>query len=386
MGQAFLQGQAGVPALLAPGFFETLRSCASIIVTSGEAPRIPELNQEKVVMQFARRLFTAAALVVGLLVGAAAAQAQATKILPADTEMVLTFNLKQILGSEIAKSNKFLLDLAKGKIQEQLDDKGVAEHLKKADFDLFRDLASVTIGLPGGRDPKEAFIILEGNFDAEKIEKVVVDASKADGTLKVIKIGNVKAFEVTPKDEKTMYVGILDQKIMIVCATKADFTEAVARQGGAKAGAFKSEPFKNLLETINNKQSISFAATSKIMGKLAENNPNAGNDQAKMALAALQQLDGFSAAITIQKNIDFQVGINAKDAETAQKFAAMANGGLIVAKAKVAEQAKQNEKFVPVVEIVNSLRANATGPNLVVTGQITFETLTELLKNLPGNQ
>ncbi len=337
-------------------------------------------------MQFARRLFIAAALGVSLFVGAAAAQAQATKILPADTEMVLTINLKQILGSEVAKSNKLLLDLAKGKIQEQLDEKGVAEHLKKADFDLFRDLTSITVGIPGGRDPKEAFIVLEGNFDAEKIEKTALDASKADGSLKVVKIANVKAFEVTPKDEKTMYVGILSEKMMIACTTKADFAEAVARLNGTKAGTFKSEPFKSLLETVNSKQSISFVATSKIVGKLGENNPNADNDQGRMILGVLKQLDGFSVAVTIQKNIDFQVGINAKDAETAQKFAAMANGGLIVAKAKVAEQAKQNEKFVPVVEIVNSLRANAKGPNLVVTGQVTLETLTELLKNLPGNQ
>jgi hypothetical protein len=339
-------------------------------------------------MQFARRLWIAAALfTASVFVGAGSAQAQATKILPADTEMVVTFNLKQILGSEVAKSNQTLVDLGKAKIQEMLEDKGIAEHLKKADFDLFRDLTSVTIGVPGGRDPKEAFIVLEGNFDAEKIEKAVLDASKEEGGLKIVKIANVKAFEVTPKDEKTMYVGILNEKTMIACVTKADFAEAVARLNGSKtAGTFKSESFKNRLETINRKQSISFAATSKIMGKLAENNPNAGNDQAKIAIAALQQLDGFSAAITIQKNIDFQVGINAKDAETAQKFAAMANGGLIVAKAKVAEQAKQDERFVPAVEIVNSLRANAKGANLVITGQITFETLGALLKSLPGNQ
>ena len=50
---------------------------------------------------------------------------------------------------------------------------------------------------------------------------------------------------------------------------RSDFAEAVARLGGSKAGTFKSDSFKSLLETVNNKQSISFAATSKIMGKLA---------------------------------------------------------------------------------------------------------------------
>ena len=80
--------------------------------------------------------------------GATAVHAQATKLLPNDTEMIVTLNLKQILNSEIAKANKTLLDIAKGKIEEMLDDKGFGKYLKKADFDLFRDLSSITVGGP----------------------------------------------------------------------------------------------------------------------------------------------------------------------------------------------------------------------------------------------
>src|SRR5438132_362818 len=107
--------------------------------------------------------------------------------------------------------------------------KGVDKWLKKADFDLFKDLSSITFAIPGARNPEEGFILLEGNFDAEKIEAAATEASKeAGGGLKVVMIGKVKAFEIAPKDEKTMYVGILNKKTMIACATKADFAEAVA--------------------------------------------------------------------------------------------------------------------------------------------------------------
>lgn len=339
-------------------------------------------------MQFARRLWIAAIGTLAVFVGVPAVQAQQFKLLPADTEMVVAFNLQQILKSEVLKSNKILVDLAKGKIAEQLEDKGVAKYLKKADFDMFRDLTSVTFAVPGGRNPAEGFILLEGNFDAEKIEEAVNELKKEAGgsDVKVIKIANVKAFEVTPKEDKTLYIGILNKTTLIACATKADFAEAIARLNGAKAGTFKADVVKSLLETVGNKQSISFVATSKILTKLAENNPNAGNDQAKMAMAALQQVDGFSAAITIQKNIDFLLGVNAKDAETAQKFAGMANAGILIGKAKVAEMAKKDEKYTPAVGVLNSLKANAKGSNLVITGQITFETLEKLLQNLPINQ
>jgi len=338
-------------------------------------------------MQFARRLWIAAACMLATSLATPAVRAQATKILPADTEMVVTVNLQQILGSEIFKSNETLVNLAKAKITEQLDDKEIGKYLKKAGFDIFKDLTSVIVAVPGGRDSDDGVVVLQGKFDADKIEGAVLEAGKQAGTdvkVKLVKIAGTSAFEVTPKDEKTIYVSVLDKKTMIACTAKSDFAEAVARFNGTKASTFKDAAFKNLVQTTNNKQSISFVATGKIMNKLAEKNPNAGNDQAKMLMAVLQQVDGFSAAVTIEKNIDFQLGVNAKDAETAQQFAAAANLGLQGVKATVAKQAKQNEKMEPLVDFMNTLKAEAKGPNLIIRGQLTYATLEKLLQNLPN--
>jgi hypothetical protein len=331
-------------------------------------------------MQFSRRLWIAALCV---FVGASAAPAQQIKLLPADTEMILTFNVQQMLESKVAKENKALIELAKGKIEETLQDKGIAKHLKKADFDLFRDLSSITLGIPGGRNPEEGFILLEGTFDADKIEAAVTDAGKeVGGGIKAMQIAGVKAFEIAPKGEKTMYVGILDKKTMIACATKADFEEAVARQKGTKSG-FKAEVVKNLMSTVNAKQSINMIATSGILAKLAENAPAGAGAQIQQATALLKSMEGFSAAITIQKDIDFQLGVNTKDNETAQKYAGVGNLAIGVAKMKIEEQAKMNEKLAPAVDIINSIKLTAVGPNLVVRGQITFDNLQKILQALP---
>src|SRR5262245_32875749 len=151
-------------------------------------------------MRFARRLWIAAACMLAVLVAAPAVQAQGTKLLPADTELVVTINLQQVLKSEVFKSNKTLVDLAKAKIMEQLDEKEIGKYLKKANFDIFKDLSSVTISVPNRTNVEEAFILLEGNFDSEKIEAAVMEASKepgADVKVKMVKIANTNAFEVT---------------------------------------------------------------------------------------------------------------------------------------------------------------------------------------------
>jgi hypothetical protein len=278
---------------------------------------------------------------------------------------------------------KLIIGLAKQKITEGLEEKGVDKWLKKANFDLFKDLHSITFAIPGDRNPEEGFILLEGNFDADKIEAAALEASKeAGGGLKVSKIAGVKAFEVEPKDEKKMYVGVLNKKTMIACATQTDFAEAVARINGTKSANFKNAAFKSLVGSVNSKQSISIVATSNLMTKLADKAPE-GAPQVQQAVALLKKMDGFSAAVTIQKDIDFELGVNTKDADTAKQAAMWGTLGLVGIKAKLADAAKDNEKLKPAVDVLNTIQINAKGANLMVRGQITFDTLEKILQSLP---
>jgi hypothetical protein len=336
-------------------------------------------------MFFARRLWIVAACTAAVLLGASAAQAQNTKLLPADTEMSVTINIQQILKSDVLKGDqgKLIIALAKQKINDGLEEKGVDKWFKKANFDLFNDLTSITFAAPGGRNPEEAFILLEGKFDAEKIEAAAVEASKdAGGGLKVTKIAGVKAFELNPKEEKTLYIGILNKKTMIACATKDDFAEAVARLNGTKSGAFKDKAFDSLVKAVNNKQSISIVATANIMSKFAEKAPE-GAPQVQQAAEFLKQMTAFSAAITIQKDIDFELGVNAKEEKTAAQYAFLGNAGMKAVMAKVEEAAKQDAKLQPAVDVLKTIKISNKGANLTVRGQVPFETLEMVLKSLP---
>jgi hypothetical protein len=338
-------------------------------------------------MQMTRRYWLAALCTLAVLWGASSAQAQTNKLLPNDTEMIVTINLQQILKSEVLKANKTLVDVAKQKIEEKLDDNGTAKFLKQAGFDLFTDLASITISMPGNRDVGEGFVVLEGKFDAAKIAAAATEASKDAGEgLKAIEIANIKAFQVTKKEDgKTIYVGVLNTKTMIASTSKADFAEAAGRLTGSKQAAFKTE-FKNLLTPIKNTQSISMVATSDVLVKLFEKAPEGAGDQLKQVAVFLKQMEGISAALTMQKDIDFQLSVNTKEEKTAMEYQNLVNLGLGVAKTKVAEKAKDDEKFAAALTVLNSIRATATGANLMIRGQITFETLEKVLQNLPiGN-
>ena len=111
--------------------------------------------------------------------------------------------------------------------------------------------------------------------------------------------------------------------------------------------------FKTLLETTNDKQSISVAATGAALGKLVAgaNVPNAD-----AVNGVLQGMDGVSLAITVAKDVQFQIGVNAKDEENAKKMAVAGNAGLQVITLLATQKAQQDEKLMPLVDIAKTLR------------------------------
>jgi len=334
-------------------------------------------------MLLTQRRLLAALCTVGVLAAASSVQAQQHKLLPDKTEAIFTINLDQVLKSDIVKANKNILELIQGKANEELENKGAAKWLKKAGFDLFKDMHSITVAVYDPKAPDDPFIILEGNFDADKIEAAATEASNEAGVgLKVIKIAGTKAFEIAPKGgEKTVYIGILDKKTMIATGRKDEFADAVGRLAGTKKSSLKPE-VKAMLETVNNKQSISMIATGPMLLKMMQNAPQ-GAAGAQQAAAVLQQLDGVSASLTVQKNIDFQVAATAQDNKTAEDWAKKGNGGLAAARFLVAQQAMKNEKLTPVAEVLNTVKVSTQNRNVVVRGQVSFENLTKLLQMIP---
>jgi hypothetical protein len=321
-------------------------------------------------MQAIRRMWLAAFLcAAGLLAGVTTARAVDPKLLPSGTEAVVTINLGQILKSTIAK---FFLD-------NGMKDKGLDKYFKKAGFNLYTDLDSVSIASDGTQNPEAVLLIVEGKFDAAKIEESVVAAGKdANQEVKVSSIGGAKVFEIAPPDEKKVYIGIVNKGTILATVNKEGLSDAIARFNGTKSSTMKKE-VKSLFDTTNSKQSLSFVVTGKSLGEMLKNAPNVP----EKALDEMKKVDGLSAAITLDKNVTFQLGVNAVDADVAKTMAEQGNAGLKLAMFFVNNKAQQDEKFAPAVDVMKTLRVSSQGVNVVLRGEITYETLGKVLKNIP---
>lgn len=318
------------------------------------------------------------AVLIGLAMPAAAIE---PKYLPPNAEVAITVNLKQILESPLLKDKKDLVDLAKGFIKGKLEESPAKEYLDKAGFDIFRDLHSITVTSDGSKDPNNAFIAIEGKFDAEKLVQVAKDAARDAGDkLKVSKVGNVNIFEISPKeDEKTIYAGLINDSLLVAAPSREGLNATIARVNGGRAAGIKPA-LKKLLETTNAKQSFSFVASGDGLAKLAESAPQQPGGQFG---AMLQSLDGVAFSITLTKDISFQLAGTAVDEESAKNMAKQANAGLTLGKLFVGNKAKEDENFQTAADVINSLKISTQGTNVVLRGVITQENLDKALSLIP---
>jgi len=320
-------------------------------------------------------------LVLALAAGVASqAQAVDPKLLPGDTELVISVNIKQILGSDIAKQYKDILDQARGFIEGQIQKNPAFELLDKTGFDIFRDLHSVTFASNGTKEVDAAFLLIEGKFNADKVHAVAGEyAEKNADTVKVSAVGGTKVYEIIPPgDNKRFYAALINDTTLAVAPSQDALKDSIS---GTPRKAMKAN-FKSLLKTTSNKQSFSFAATGSAINRLIADAPIPNVDN---AAAMLENVDGISMAVTIGKDIGLQLGVNTKDADTAKQASGMLNLGVFGLRTAAANKAKEDSNFQPLVDVAKSVRVTTEGNNVLLRGEISLENLEKLIKVLPKN-
>ncbi len=328
-------------------------------------------------MTVSRRMWLAGLVLTLATCVASQARAVDPKILPGDTELVVSFNLKQMLSSDIAKQYKDIIEQARGAIEGQIQNNPAAKYLEKTGFDLLRDLHSVTVASNGSKDVDAVFLVIEGKFNAEKINAVAEEiAGENAEVLKISKIGSTKVYEITPAGEKRVYAALINETTLVAAPSMDALKDAIS---GTPRKAMKAN-FKSLLKTTSNKQSFSFAATGSALGKLIADAPIPNVDA---AAGMLQGVDGISMAVTIGKDIQIQLGVNAADEETAKKTVAAGNFGLLTVRTLAAQKAKEDPNLQPLVDIAKTLRITSEGNNVLLRGDISLENLEKLIKVLP---
>jgi hypothetical protein len=297
--------------------------------------------------------------------------AEPDRFLPDDTDIVIAVNVRQILDSPLVQ--KYGLEWLRNFVREKAD---VQKTLESLGFDPFKDLHTLTVGMPGVADSERAFCVLHGRFDLAKFRAVATDVAKEKAEyLKIHRVGGETLYEVREQflgDGKPIFVGLVDASTLVACCAKEPILDAFAKAAGKKASSPKKE-LKQLVAKADGNQSIWLVAPGS---------PLAGSELTadEKTKKSLEKIEAVIAGLTVTGGIKVDVAVTAKTADAAQELASEINEGLNQAKGLLAVLVGNNAKLSGLVEVLGSVRSTTTGTSTSLSLEVPAAVIDKMLK------
>jgi hypothetical protein len=277
---------------------------------------------------------------------------------PADAQMVMSFNLRQVVDSPLAKKKGYVQ-----KLKDLLDAEPQAKEVLKAiGLDPFKDIESMTVAMPIPENPgakaEKAMIVIRGNFDQDKIEA----ALKKEAKVKTSKEGTRTIYEIKGDGAETVF-GTFVNKNTIAAAPSKDYLVNSLKGGKPNAALLKS------VSGLTGKESMWMGVMlTDEMRKQMKANPQT---------AAFGSLESVATTVNVTDAITFDVYLNADNAENAGKMEALVNQFLPL----IGAFAAGDEKVGPIFKkIMNNLKVSVKGNAVNINVKLTEDIIDDLIK------
>jgi hypothetical protein len=311
-------------------------------------------------------LIAAALFVLALPVHAA----EVDKYLPEDAEFVVVVNAKHLFDSSIVQ--KHFVKQAREFIENHAEITGILDDL---DFDPFEDLTSITAALTMVGTEAKGLIIIHGDFDEEAFADKAEEVAKQKGSvLKIHTKGERTIYEVKVEaGGKPLFVALVDETTIVAGPEKQYVIDAFAKAEGEMGGTVRTQTGR-LIEKVNAKQSIWFAATANALLK-----GDLSHDE--RARKNLEKIEGITAGIRVDRGIKVAFAVEGNSDDNARKLAQEIRSGLDQAKGFLTLFAEQNKQLTPLIDVMASLRLTTEGRTITLGAEISEEVIEKSLRN-----
>jgi len=294
-----------------------------------------------------------------LVLAAPAGAAQADALVPADAELVVSINVRQILDAGIIKKNA--LDLIKKGIKDNAD---IQKMIETTGTDPLKDIDSIVVSHAGTSKDK-LLVVIHGKFNPDKIHTAVEEAAKKDENLKISKEGNLNVYAMT-KGNDPGFVTVLDRGTMLI-STEKDYLLKAAKSDGR---ATLSKDLKGALSKVSGKESIWLApVVTKEMKDMMSKNP--------MAAQFAGKLEAITGSINLADGANLVLQVHTSDTQSATQLGKAMEG----IKALAGLQVKGDPKTPQAIkDLVDNLQVNTKGTSVGISLEATEEQIQEVIK------
>lgn len=314
--------------------------------------------------------FVAAAVLAAALAPSARA-ADVDKLIPADAEYVIHFNLKQILDSEIIK--KYALD----QIKQALQGNDAQQMLRELGLDPLKDIEKITIGASGtDQNDAKGLILIRGSFDPDKLFKAAAAQAQKDGEkFTMVKDGKDTMFKFQPDNGNPMYATVLDKKTIALGTDKKLITTASAAAAAEKPAAV-SKDLSALIARMDDKASMWMCAITKDKLNNVKLPPGGGaNIQGQLG-----KMDSVTVTLRVTGDISLDVGLGMASEAAADEMGKTVEEGLTTIKGALPFLIANDENLKPLGDVAKSLKSEVKGKSVSVTAKMAGSVIGVLIK------
>lgn len=324
-------------------------------------------------MKFMKRLALAATIAVGGIVNTTRA-ADPDPLLPADSEGVMFFNMRQLVDSDIIK--KYALE----KLKEGLESEDAQKQLKKFGVNPLKDIDKVTVGFWGkeGEEPKFGGTI-RGKFDPAKLfEAVQEEAKKNPDKVSLVKSGKYTIIKATnenaqPNTPKEFFGAVADENTIVMASSEQFCVDLIKRAEEKVTKAALSKEVTALLVKMDDKATFYFCGLNK-MKEAPKFPPQAGqvlDDPEKFAKTLVAMKD-FSLVLRCNEDVGVEINMGMKDKDSQKDMDEMMSDlvGKVKAFLPLVSGSQPNMKAVS-QELSKSMKVKSNESDVSITTKVS---------------
>jgi hypothetical protein len=316
-----------------------------------------------------------AVLLLGLGVPASSA-ATPDKLLPAETDTVVSINLRQIIDSDVIK--KYALE----QIKQAIEGQEAKALLNDLGLDPLKDIDRMVVAtIDTSRENTKFLLIVHGSFDPDKLFKTAEAQSKKDSDrFAMVRDGNIVMFKYQPETgDPPLYGTVVNANTVIAASEKKLIADALAAE---KNGPAKLKPeLTALLKKMDDKASM--YAVSLVKGKFDDVQvPGGGN--LPIDLSGIQKVlpsaETIAMTLKISVDVNLEVTFGMKDDEAATDMQNTVEELLKQLKPLAALAGAADERAKPLADILATVKTTAKNKDVIISGKIAGAAIAQMIR------
>jgi hypothetical protein len=317
-----------------------------------------------------------ASLSVVAVVASPCCAGEVDRFLPADTEIVVAVQVKQLLEAPVVKQH--LLEPARQALKT-IDE--IESTLKDLGFDPFTDLDRVLVAGPGGAAGDKILVVAHGHFDLGKFKTKGEEAARAEpDILKIltIKVGNEDrtVYQVLlPPADSAFFVSLATKNTLLASYNKDYVLEALKNADPKSKAQLRNKVFQTAAEQVNPRQTVTLAATGSALTRF---------DLPENLRQAAGKLEALGGGLTVGDDIRLELVMQCGNEQQAREVARSINDSVTAGVILLGVLARKDDQMGALLEALKSVRATQKPRTATVTlkGEVSADLLGKFLKGL----